>query len=115
MRRTDIKTEPFGLVAWLEMTRVILPLKGVECRFAVTAGVASVEIDQIYHQQYSQPLDCTYTFPLPDGAAVYRCELHINGRVIRAVVREQEAAREIYERQKAAGRRTGQVRVGLNM
>jgi Ca-activated chloride channel family protein len=109
MRPIPEITEPFGLVAWLEMTRVTLPLKGVECRFAVTAGVASVEIDQVYHQSYSSPLDCTYTFPLPDGAAVYRCELHVNGHVIRAVVREKGEAKRLFAAQKAAGRRAALV------
>ena len=38
-----------GLLAWLQGTRVRLPLKGVECRFEVNGPVASVELDQIYH------------------------------------------------------------------
>src|SRR5476651_1862061 len=100
---------PFGLVAWLEETRVNLPLKGVECRFQVTGALACVEVDQIYHQNTNRPLDCTYTFPLPAGAAVYRCELHVNGRVIRAKVEEKETARKIYATQKAAGHRTALV------
>ena len=99
----------FGLVAWLEQTRVALPLKGVECQFHVTGDIASVQLDQIYHQNADRPLDCAYTFPLPAGAAVYRCEVHINGRIIRAKVEEKEAAREIYRTQKAAGRRTALV------
>lgn len=99
----------FGLVAWLEQTRVALPLKGVECRFQITGAVAAVELDQIYHQDAAQPLDCTYTFPLPAGAAVYRCELHVNGRVIRAKVEAEQDARRIYVRAKAAGRRAALV------
>ena len=99
----------FGLIAWLEATKITLPLKGVECRFDVTAGVASVEIDQIFHQSHAEPLDCTYTFPLPDGAAVWRCEMHVNGRVIRAKVEEREAAKRIFIEQKAAGRRAALV------
>ncbi len=99
----------FGLVAWLEETRVALPLKGVECQFHVTGDIASVELDQIYHQNAGRPLDCTYTFPLPAGAAVYRCEVHINGRIIRAKVEDEFAAWEIYMTQKAAGRRTALV------
>jgi Ca-activated chloride channel homolog len=99
----------FGLIAWLERTRVALPLKGVDCRFEVTAGVAHVEIDQIYFQDNAQPLDCTYTFPLPAGAAVHRCEMHVNGRVIRAKVEERGEAQRIYRRQKAAGRRAALV------
>ena len=54
-------------------------------------------------------MDCLYTFPLPAGAAVYRCEMHVNGRVIRARVEERERAREIAREQKAAGRRTDLV------
>lgn len=99
----------FGLIAWLEETRIALPLKGVECRVEVTGAVASVELDQIYHQNAARPLDCTYAFPLPAGAAVYRCELHVNGRVIRAKVEEREVARQIYREQKAAGRRAALV------
>jgi Ca-activated chloride channel family protein len=107
--KTNLPTSAFGLVAWLEKTRVALPLKGVECRFHVTGAIAGVEVDQIYHQNADRPLDCTYTFPLPSGAAVYRCELHVNGRVIRAVVEEKEKAQQIFREQKAAGRRAALV------
>ena len=100
---------PFGLLAWLESTRVMLPLKGIECSFNVCGEVVNVELDQIFEQNNSQPLDCLYTFPLPAGAAVYRCEMHVNGRVIRAKVEEREAARQIAEEKKAAGFRTALV------
>jgi Ca-activated chloride channel family protein len=105
------KTErqAFGLIAWLEQTKIFLPLKGVECAFNVCGDVVSVEIDQIFHQNSKQPLDCLYTFPLPAGAAVYRCEMHVDGRVIRARVEERERAREIAQEKKAAGYRTALV------
>jgi len=54
-------------------------------------------------------MDCLYSFPLPASAAVYRCEMHVNGRVLRARVEEQGRAREIAREQKAAGRRTALV------
>ncbi len=114
MKRTRMTNQPaqqsnFGLLAWLENTRVALPLKGVECRFEVTGAMACVELDQIYHQNTDRALDCTYTFPLPAGAAVYRCELQVNGRVIRAKVEAKEEARRIFREQKAAGRRAALV------
>ena len=113
MKRPQIETPEisvaFGLVAWLEETKIHLPLKGVECRFEVTAGVASVELDQIFHQSHAQPLDCTYTFPLPSGAAVYRCEMHVNGRVIRARIEAAAHARRVFEEAKADGRRAALV------
>ncbi len=109
--RQPAKQFPFGLLAWLEETRVTLPLKGIECRFQVNGTIASVELDQVYHQNTERPLDCTYTFPLPAGAAVYRCEVHLNGRVIKAKVEENEAATKIYRTQKAAGRRAALVEI----
>src|SRR5947208_1766163 len=66
-----------GLVAWLEKTRVELPLKGVECRFSVFGGVVEVWIDQIFHQSNREALDCVYQFPLPADAAVYQCEMEV--------------------------------------
>ncbi len=42
-------------------------------------------------------------------AAVYRCEMIVNGRTIRAKVVEQEAAREIAMRKRAEGHRTALV------
>jgi Ca-activated chloride channel family protein len=109
MNPSKTEREAFGLIAWLEQTKITPPLKGVECAFNVCGDVVSVEIDQIFHQNSKQPLDCLYTFPLPAGAAVYRCEMHLAGRVIRARVEERERAREIAQEKKAAGYRTALV------
>jgi Ca-activated chloride channel homolog len=95
-----------GLIAWLDNTRVVLPLKGVETRFSITGPLAQVEMDQIYFQDNKKPLDVTYTFPLPDGASVYRCELHTNDRVIKAKVKAVDEAREIAAEGKKKGHRT---------
>ncbi|MBS0660188.1 MAG: VWA domain-containing protein [Verrucomicrobia bacterium] len=99
----------FGLIAWLEQTRVVLPLKLVECRFRVDGPFAHVEIDQVFRQSHDRPLDCRYTFPLPDAAAVHRCELHVNERIIRARVEELQKARAEFARAKADGHRAALV------
>ena len=39
---TTSNRTPFGLIAWLEQTRVCLPLKAVECRFAVCGDLCSM-------------------------------------------------------------------------
>src|SRR5437667_12388305 len=96
----------FGLIAWLEETRVILPLKGVDCHFVVCGDLLTVELDQVFHQNNPQSLDCLYCFPLPADAAVYRCELHVNGRVIRAKVGEADIPRRLGSEKKALGHRT---------
>ena len=96
----------FGLIAWLQNNRITLPLKGVEARFDVRGDLVSVELCQIYHQDRAQPLDVLYSFPLPGGAAVYRCEMVVNDRVIAAKVMAVEQARAVAAEKKAAGHRT---------
>ena len=68
-----------------------------------------VEIEQVFHQSAGRPLDVTYSFPLPSKAAVYRCEMVVNDRTIRAKVVEQEDARGIARQKRAEGRRTALV------
>src|SRR6516164_5555440 len=102
-------TEPFGLFVILETKRVILPLKGVECDFSVVSGIGEVSITQIFRQDNEKPLDCEYLFPLPADASVFLCEADINGRTIRAQVRERQEARRIAAEKKAEGFRTALV------
>ena len=109
MKRPRASASTFGLIAWLEQTQVQLPLRAVECRFAVSGPAVDVQIDQVFQQTAGHPLDVTYTFPLPSRAAVYRCEMIVNGRVIRARVEEQEAARRLAAQRKSEGRRTALV------
>lgn len=99
----------FGLMAWLEKTRVRLPLKGVECHFTVAGPLATVELDQIFLQDNDVPLDVTYLFPLPGEAAVYRCEMIVNQRLITARIESLEKAREDYKKAKQEGHRAGLV------
>ena len=102
-RTTDPDT--IGLEAWLEDTRIVLPLRAVNVRADITAGFAEVAVDQLFEQNNTQPLDCRFLFPLPANAAAYRCEMHVNGRAILAKVEERAAARKHFKELKASGRR----------
>ena len=96
----------FGLVSLLAQTRITLPLIHIETRFRVTGEFVAVEMDQVFEQTARESLDVTYTFPLPGDAAVYRCEMLVNGRLIRARVMEAEEARRTVAEKKASGHRT---------
>jgi Ca-activated chloride channel family protein len=105
MKNRTTDPETIGLEAWLEDTRVVLPLRAVSVRADITAGFADVAVDQLFEQNNTQPLDCRFLFPLPANAAAYRCEMHVNGRVILAKVEERAAARKHFKELKASGRR----------
>lgn len=51
----------------------------------------------------SAPIEVVYTFPLPGGAAVNGCTMRVGERVLRAELKEREAAREEYETAVAEG------------
>ena len=106
---TPSTTSPFGLIAQLAKTRIHLPLTHIESRFQIMGDLASVQMDQVFEQTAREALDVTYTFPLPGGAAVHRCEMIVNGRTIRAVVMEEGEARRTVKQKKAAGHRTALV------
>lgn len=105
-RPSTVSHTSFGLVAWLETTRIRLPLKAIDCAFEVSGDLLDVEMDQVFQQNSDKPLDCLYTFPLPAAAVVYRCQMIVNGRTISARVEERERAREFAQQMKAAGHRT---------
>jgi Ca-activated chloride channel family protein len=105
MNNRTTTPETIGLEAWLDNTRVILPLRAVSVHADITAGFADVAVDQLFEQTNTQPLDCRFLFPMPADAAAYRCEMHVNGRVILAKVEERSAARQHFKKLKASGRR----------
>jgi hypothetical protein len=105
MNNRTTTPDMIGLEAWLENTRVVLPLRAVSVHADITAGFADVAVDQLFEQTNTQPLDCRFLFPLPADAAAYRCEMHVNGRVILAKVEERSAARQHFKQLKASGRR----------
>jgi len=105
MKSRNVPSEPFGLEAWLEKSRVILPLRGLSVRADITAGFADVEVDQLFEQNNDKPLDCRYLFPLPADAAVYRCEMRVNGRIVAAKTEKRSEAIKQFKKAKARGRR----------
>src|SRR5882672_8355319 len=103
------RNERFGLFAVTKSRRVVLPSKGVECEFSVRGGVAEVCMSQVFRQENPKPLDCEYLFPLPADASVYSCEADINGRIVRAEIKERGEARKFAAAKKAEGFRTALV------
>lgn len=99
----------FGLISQLANSRITLPLIHIETSFRITGEFAAVEMEQVFEQSAREPLDVTYTFPLPGDAAVYRCEMQVNGRLIRARVMDEQEARRTVAEKKAAGHRTALV------
>lgn len=82
-----------------------LPLRAVAVRAHVVGATADVEVEQTFENVFDEVLEVGYVFPLPDLAAVTRCELRVGGRVVAARLEERGAAREAYAQAIEAGQR----------
>jgi hypothetical protein len=77
--------------------------------FQISGMVAHVQLEQEFRNDSGDWAEAEYLFPLPDDAAVNRLELLIGERLIVGEIREKQAAREIYQKAKASGRKAGLV------
>jgi len=86
-----------------EDEEVPLPLKHTAVRARIHAYVASVQVEQQYHNPYSEKIEVVYVFPLPQDAAVSEFVMKIGDRTIRGIIREREEAEQIYEEARSHG------------
>lgn len=80
------------------------PLRHTDVRAGVSGGIASVTVEQRFHNPYDRGIEAVYVFPLPHEAAVDDLEIRIGERVVRGRIHERGEARQIYETAKSQGR-----------
>ncbi len=73
------------------------PLKHTAVKAQVSGYVSRVSVRQTFHNTFKSKIEATYTFPLPQDAAVDEMTMRIGSRVIKGIIRKREDAREIYE------------------
>lgn len=80
------------------------PLLHTEANVDIAGVIADVRVTQLYQNTGEQPIEAIYVFPASTRAAVYDLQMTIGERVIRAVIKEEEEARQTYEKAKDEGR-----------
>ena len=82
-----------------------LPLDRLDVRAAITGLVARTVVTAEFVNVHDTALEATYVFPLPDRAAVTGMTMTADGRTVEAELQERAAAREVYDRAVAEGKR----------
>ncbi len=82
-----------------------LPLRRLEVEGRITGLIYRATISQTFENNFREPLEATYIFPLPLRAGVTRFVLKVADRTIEGVLKEREQAREIYDAAIRAGHR----------
>ncbi len=79
------------------------PLEHTDVKAEIVGNVARVEVTQSFSNPYDKKIEAVYVFPLPNRAAVDDMEIHVGERTVKAVIKERDEARRIYEQAKKAG------------
>lgn len=70
----------------------------------VSGIIAEVTVEQEYANNSDQTLNTNYVFPGSTQSAIYYMEMELNGRIIKAQIKEKEEAKEIFETAKKEGK-----------
>lgn len=81
------------------------PLRGLDVRARLSGPLALVEVVQTFGNTFSVPMEATYIFSLPAGAAVHRFRMRLAGRLVEGAVKERKEARQEYDRGLRQGHR----------
>lgn len=89
-----------------EIKEIEIPLKHTSVKSNITGYINKVEVEQEYENNFENPIEAVYIFPLPENAAINSMEMIIGKRVIKAIIKEKEEAKKTYEQAKREGKRT---------
>jgi len=80
-----------------------LPLKSTDVKIKIVGIIADVETYQTYVNTGTTTIEAIYCFPLSENSAVNEMEMKIGNRIIKAQIKEKNAARKLYEEAKSQG------------
>lgn len=84
-----------------------LSIKDHHVEVIIEDGYAITTVEQVFHNPHGKDLEARYSFPVPEKGAVAEFTLWIDGKPVTGEVLEKQAARQIYEKEKATGRDAG--------
>ena len=80
-----------------------VPLKHTGIKTEISGFVARIEVTQEFENVLPDAVEAVYVFPLPHDSAVDGMTMTVGDREIRAVIKERDEARKIYEQARNTG------------
>ena len=80
-----------------------VPLKHTGIKTEISGFVARTEVTQEFENALPDAVEAMYVFPLPHSSAVDGMTMTVGEREIRAVIKERDEARKIYEQARNTG------------
>lgn len=82
----------------------VCPLKNTRVRTDISGFIARVRVVQEFQNDFTEPIEAVYTFPLSQNSAVDQMTMTIGDRVINGKIMKRAAARRVYETAKEEGK-----------
>ena len=79
------------------------PLKNTKVTADISGFITRVKVVQEFENNFSEPIEAVYTFPLSQNSAVDDMTMRIGERIIRGRILKKEEARKVYESAKSKG------------
>ena len=80
------------------------PLKHTKVKADISGFMTRVKVVQEFENNFNEPIEAVYTFPLSQTSAVDDMTMRIGDRVIRGKILKREDARKVYESAKSEGK-----------
>ncbi|HEX8636450.1 MAG TPA: VIT domain-containing protein [Pyrinomonadaceae bacterium] len=80
------------------------PLKQTKVRADISGFLTRVTVAQEFENNFGEPIEAVYTFPLSQNSAVDEMTMRIGERTIRGRVMKREEAQKVYEEARAQGK-----------
>ena len=100
----DKTLSPYFFIPGNDSQTEQLPLKSTKAEVDIASIIADVKVTQEYKNEGKTPIEAIYVFPASTRAAVYKMTMTIGDRVIKAVIKERNQARQEYEEAKHQGK-----------
>ncbi len=95
-----------GLLTPVNSNLPELEIRSHKVNVIIEDGFATTAVEQVFQNPHDQDLEALYSFPIPDKAAVGEFIFWVDGKPVVGEVLEKKQARDIYEKEKQAGRQT---------
>ncbi len=93
-----------GILTPIDGPEGAIEIRNHDVNVIINNGFAITTVDQVFFNPTDQDMEAVYTFPLPKNASLSELSLWIDGHEQVGEVMEKEKAREIYRKEKEAGR-----------
>jgi Ca-activated chloride channel family protein len=100
----DKTLSPYFVVEGGDASVDRFPLKETDVEVTINGIIADIRVTQVYANEGTRPIHARYVFPASTRASVHGMQMVIGEQVVKAKIREREAAKQEFQKAKEEGK-----------